>query len=146
MNLCPGAGLSLKIWKRRMKKQLALIFVICLAAGMAHGNTFELSDPAAEIMEEYQEYAKNREVSGEDENYTDPAVSAAAGDMVCKEYLAYQQEQSERYWSGLYWVQGFMEGAGDPHDAAETASWIENYCQEHPSSSLTRAAEAFMNE
>jgi hypothetical protein len=146
MNRSPRDGLSHKTWKRSMKKQLASIFVLCLAAGMAHGDTFELSDPAAEIMEEYQEYTKNREVSEVNENYPAEAVSGAAGDTVCSEYLVYKQEQSQRYWSGLYWVQGFMEGAGDPHDTSETASWLENYCHEHPSSSLARAAEAFMDE
>ena len=33
-------------------KPLALFTVLCLVAGMARADTFELADPAAEIMED----------------------------------------------------------------------------------------------
>ena len=53
-------------------KYLALIALLCLAAGFGHAGTFELSDPANEMLEEKQDPEAQQWTLGKSE--TSPAL------------------------------------------------------------------------
>ena len=138
-------------------RRLALIVMLCLISGMAHG-TFELQDPAAIVIEELQNDSKGDPLPPVDgfDNFAE-WKSKSVGSTACSKYLSYRQERSISYWSSLYWLQGFINGAGyQPymtlddsrlityHNTESMALWIENHCSENPSDNLAEAAAAFV--
>jgi len=62
-------------------KRLAMIFVLCLPAGLTHG-TFELEDPAARIFEELAAM-REREAKQQLETNTVCEVDSETGDCSC---------------------------------------------------------------
>jgi hypothetical protein len=66
-----------------------MIAMLCLTAGLAHGDTFELSDPANEILEEKQDPEAQVWTLGESDTSTAPlknalcTVDTETGDCSC---------------------------------------------------------------
>lgn len=131
-----------------------------MAAGLLHAGTFELSDPAAEIM---QERAETRESSEPANTGADHATGGRTiegiGNTSCSQHLSARRESSGQYALNLYWLQGFIDGVGyqrrvtlgddrlSPEYKPEGMwSWIDGYCMENPAASLTGAAWAFVRE
>ena len=142
-------------------KRLALIVALCLPAGtgMAY-DTFELSDPANEIMEDLDKDAEKEAAPKGDENEAwGKWAGWGLGNTACSEYVSYRQGRSKWYWSRLYWLQGFADGArhlqaGDsdgPRLSADLepesmAAWVEDYCLSNPDVSLAHAGGAYVEE
>jgi hypothetical protein len=149
-----------------MMKRIALIFVTCLLAGVAVAQTFELQDPAQEIFDDLENDAKKKPppegdaVDTYDGGDTFNAwASTDLGNTACSEFVTYRQDLSVWYWSSLYWLQGFINGAGYQQarvlgssrlsgdlDRESMALWIETWCIENPAASLGHAAKEFVEE
>ena len=129
-------------------------------AGTNHGTTFELADPAAQMLEEEQNEAKEDVQPQGDANDTRSnwAINGV-GNTACNEHVSYKQEFSQWYWSNLYWLQGFITGAGyqqfktlgysrlsPDHDPDSMAIWVDTYCRENPHDGLAQVAQAFVDE
>ena len=140
-------------------RRLASIVMLCLISGMAQG-TFELQDPAAMLIEELQNDSKEDSLPPGDgfDNFAE-WNSKSVGSTACSKYLSYRQERSISYWSSLYWLQGFINGAGYQrymtlddsrlityHNTESMALWIESHCSENPSDNLAEAAAAFVKD
>jgi len=140
-------------------RRLASIVMLCLLSSMAHG-TFEHKDPAAKVIEELQNDSEGESLPpGDGINTFAEWNSKSVGSTACSKYLSYRQERSISYWSSLYWLQGFINGAGYQrymtlddsrlityHNTESMALWIENHCSENPSNNLAEAAAAFVEE
>lgn len=143
--------------KSRRFKIVPVFVVLCLVAATARSGTFELADPAAEILKEQQspDYAQP-------ESDTEVVVvewtGNGVGETVCGKHTAYKQVTPGRYQSNLYWLQGFIDGVayqrfvtlGDNrlnpvYDPDSMEAWIENYCIENPPETLDQAARAFLS-
>jgi hypothetical protein len=147
-------------------KMILIVIALCLIAGMAHAGTFELADPAAEIMEE-----QNNPKNDQQPQDGDHGTSSEAGDLwgkwtgkgigntACNEHVSYKQESSEQYRLNLFWLQGFIDGVGyqrfitlgdyrlsPVYESDSMEIWIENYCSENPLESLFQAVESFIKE
>lgn len=137
-------------------KTIPTFVALCLVAGMAHSDTFELADPAAEILKEQQspDYAQPE---GDDEVVIVEWTGNGVGETVCSMHTAYKQVTPDRYQSNLNWLQGFIDGVayqryvtlGDNrlnpvYDPDSMEAWVENYCIENPPESLDQAARAFL--
>ena len=136
--------------------RLAAFAAVCMLAGIAYGD-FQIKDPAGEIMDELQNEEKveppEDDAGATHWKWTDQEI----GDTDCSQFLASRQERSLEYPASLYWLTGFIAGAGyeryrmvgdsrlRAHDEPDSlALWIENYCQFNPKDSLTQAAESFV--
>ena len=137
-------------------KNILVFVVLCLVAGTAQSGTFELADPAAEILKEQQspDYAQPE---GDDEIVVVEWTGSGAGATICGKHTAYKQVTPDLYQSNLHWLQGFIDGVayqrfvtlGDNrlnpvYDPDSMEAWIENYCIENPPASLAQAAKAFL--
>ena len=102
-----------------MLKPLTLFTVLSLVAGMAHADTFELTDPAAEIMDELNKPKEEQQ----SQNNPDTGSSAAddlwgewtvagIGQTTCNDHVSHKQGSSEQYALNLLWMQGFIDGVG----------------------------------
>jgi len=147
-------------------KLILKVVVLCLVAGMTHADTFELADPAAEIMEDLNK-PKNEQQSPDDA-YMTPSLAddfwgdwtrEGVGNTTCKEHLSHKRDSTEQYSLNLLWLQGFVDGVayqrfitlGDDrlspvYEPDSLDIWIENYCGENPPDSLFQAATAFIKE
>lgn len=122
--------------------------------------TFELSDPAAEIMQEQEEAQTSDEAP---RSGADPVAGGerfgGIGGTTCSEHLSAREESSGQYALNLYWLQGFIDGVGyqrritlgddrlsPDYEAESMWSWIAGYCVKNPAASLTGAAWAFVRE
>lgn len=139
-------------------KNALLVFALCLLAAPAY-STFELQDPANIIQQDQGDTREDIPPHGDSSEPLDQWANKNVGTTACADYLLYQQEGSQWYWSRLYWLQGFISGVSHHEllstgesrldfsgDADALAQWIKNYCEEFPSSSLVQAAKAFYDE
>jgi len=140
-------------------RRLALIVMLCLISGIAHG-TFEHQDPAEKVIEDLKNDSEGESLpAGDGIDSFAEWNSKSVGSTTCSKYLSYRQERSISYWSSLYWLQGFINGAGYQrymtlddsrlityHNTESMALWIENHCSENPSNNLAEAAAAFVEE
>ena len=124
---------------------------------MTHGS-FELEDPAQKIFEDLEKDDQGEPPQQDTASDTfGERANTDVGSTACSDFVSYRQDHSERYWSSLSWLQGFISGAtrrgsdtlgdsrlGGDHDLDSMALWIENYCLGNPPDSLTQAAEAFI--
>ena len=133
---------------------------------MARADTFELTDPAAEIMEELNKHKEEQQ--SQDNPDTRPGEAdvlwgewtvAGIGQTTCNDHLSHKQGSSEQYALNLLWMQGFIDGVGyqrfitlgddrlrPVYEPDSMEIWIENYCSENPPDSLMRAVESFIRE
>lgn len=131
-------------------RYLALIASLCLLSGIAAA-TFEHKDPALVNEDE----ANQKITIGEDEKY---AVEGA-GATSCVQYRADREGNDALHFINLNWVKGFITGVnyirmtenksaqiGAGLDLDALTLWIDNYCVQHPSDSLTDAGAALVNE
>lgn len=139
-------------------KLLALIVLVCPLAGLA--DTFELQDPAQEIFDDLEKKNAEEPPPRRDvEDTGDLWDGQAVGKTTCSEFLTFNQERSEWYWSNLYWLQGFIDGnayrqtgtLGDSDlshvdDLVLLSLWIEKYCIGNRLDSLAQAADAYVEE
>lgn len=140
-------------------KQVLVLLMLCLVASAASGDTFELADPAAEILEEQN----NPEAQGLSEvDYEEIDIdwmSGGFGDIACAEHISLKQDDKQAYQANLHWLQGFIDGVryqrfitlGDNRLSPDynpdlMALWIEQHCQENSPSSLDQAARAYLFE
>jgi len=131
-------------------KYLALITSLCLLSGTAAA-TFEHQDPAA-----VNEREANQKITiGDDEKY---AVEGA-GATSCAQYRADREGNDALHFINLNWVKGFITGVnyirmteqksaqiGTGLDLDAMTLWIDNYCVQHPSASLTDAGATLVDE
>lgn len=143
-------------------KRLCLIVLLYLTAGVTHA-TFELEDPAVNVYEGMPD--KTDGESSTQKTPPHPAsgagktniISSGIGRTACSDFLTNAAERSRLYWSGLYFIQGFIDGAayqqlrtvgeyglGSGHEAKTIELWIGDYCREHPGENLAQAAGAFV--
>ena len=146
--------------------RLAIPVLFCLVTGVAQGGTFELTDPASEV---YEEFEKEKQAAKEEAPLSRPVEPAAAqpqpvaaqpatriaeprpaggvGTTPCPEIVSYKQDAPRWYEVRFSWALGYVNAASSP--AAEPQpealdGWIEFYCREHPDTDLAGAAEAFV--
>ena len=133
----------------------ALTLFLFLLSGTALG-TFELQDPAAIIQEDNSDTEEATPPQMDSGESLEHWASISVGNTECADYLLYRQQDSQWYWSRLYWLQGFISGVSHHElrsegesrldysgDADSMALWIRNYCEEFPDNSLFQAADAF---
>jgi hypothetical protein len=131
-------------------KHIALIVSLCLLSVTASA-TFEHQDPAAANERE----ANQKITIGDDEKY---AVEGA-GATSCSQYRADREGNDALHFINLNWIKGFITGVnyirmteqesaqiGAGLDLDALTLWIDNYCVQHPSASLTDAGAALVNE
>ena len=131
-------------------RHLALIASLCLLSGMAAA-TFEHKDPALPNEKE----ANQKITIGDDDEY---AVEGA-GVTTCAQYKVDRKNDDALHFINLNWVKGFITGVnyirmteqksaqiGAGMDLDAMTLWIDNYCVQHPGSSLTDAGAALVEE
>lgn len=138
----------------------AVLAWFCAGASLLQAGTFELSDPAAEIMQEREEAQKSGEAP---RSGADPVPGGerfeGIGGTKCGEHLSASEESSGQYALNLYWLQGFIDGVGyqrgitlgddrlsPDYEPESMWSWIAGYCVKNPAASLTDAAWEFVRE
>lgn len=127
-------------------KHLFLVIFLFMLAGNGHA-TFEISDPANQIIEDLQNSEKGEA----------PPPSSAGGDLTiqktgstaCSKFMDDQKGQTVGYWSALNWLEGYVDGADaglikSPVDTDRMALWIADYCSDNPSDELAEAASTFV--
>ena len=149
-----------------MLKPLTLFIVLCLVAGLASADTFELTDPAAEIMEEVNKPKEEQQSQNNPDTRSSEAddlwgewTVVGIGQTTCNDHVSHKQGSSEQYALNLLWMQGFIDGVGyqrfitlgddrlrPVYEPASMDIWIENYCSKNPPDSLMRAVESFIRE
>ncbi|MBT8048285.1 MAG: hypothetical protein HKO99_08410 [Xanthomonadales bacterium] len=140
-----------------MNKAL-VVTVMVLTATLAQADTFELSDPAAEIMKELNESRDEaRDEQSAEKSARVSRPEQGIGSTLCRQHVADKRGDSGRYAINLNWLQGFIDGVGyqryitlgddrlsPVYEPSEMESWIENHCSGNPSESLFDAAWAFV--
>jgi len=147
-------------------KPLTFFTVLCLVAGLVSAGTFELTDPAAEIMEEVNKPKEEQQSQDNPDTRSSEAddlwgewTVVGIGQTTCNDHVSHKQGSSEQYALNLLWMQGFIDGVGyqrfitlgddrlrPVYEPASMDIWIENYCSENPPDSLMRAVESFIRE
>lgn len=140
-------------------QRLTLIILFSLPASASQADTFELSDPAAEIMNEQSNPKEPAPLPDFDMDTVAEWTSDGMGSTTCSQHLINRQESGQEYGLNLQWLQGFIEGVayqrfvtlGDNRlrpdtNLEETALWIENYCIENPFDDLQGAARAYLRK
>jgi hypothetical protein len=130
-------------------RPFVLIASLCLLSGMA-GADFELKDPALPAEEE-----ANTPASSEIVDYT----VEGAGVTNCAAYKIESKKDSSMHYINLNWAKGFISGVnyihaetrGNTHlgkglDLESLTLWIDNYCQDHPTATLSDASAALVEE
>lgn len=145
-------------------KHLVLFILICLHCSMVFAGTFELSDPAAEIMEEQNEAKRDAEAiadTGDMPDYVNNPPrkwdTDSIGNIICGDHLSSMKSGSVQYGINQHWLQGFIDGVayqryvtlGDHrlepvYEPEEMQAWIEDYCEENDPDSLFDAVRAFL--
>lgn len=151
-------------------KRLALFTLLCLFTGMVHAGTFELQDPAAQIMEEEKNADQEAQAdadTGDMPDYVNDTggswnsgtdLSAEGiGNIMCSDHVASGKTAPGQHGINQYWLQGFIDGVayqrfitlGDHrlepvYEPEEMEVWIEEYCNENQPDSLFDAARAFL--
>lgn len=118
-----------------------LVLISLMLLAMPAVSTFEIQDPAAAAVQDYEEHEKakaERKASGAD-----------TGQTPCGEYVVAREEGSDAYWSYLTWLLGYLETArqsGDTtsNDPDAAARWVQSHCIANPSDRLESAAQAFV--
>ena len=108
----------------------ALTVCLALFAIQAYA-TFELSDPANQMMEELEEDAWINQ-----------------GESACKNYVKNRRKNNEAYFASLKWLIEYGETA-PPELAASLdpdgmARWIDGYCLANPERRLAEAADEYL--
>jgi len=147
-------------------KHLVLFTLLCLVTVMAHAGTFELSDPAAEIMEEENEAEREKQANADTGDMPDYVNNPARdwktdgiGNVVCSDHLSYRNSSSDQYGVNQNWLQGFIDGVayqrfvtlGDHrlepvYEPEEMQEWIANYCKKNQPDSLFDAIRAYLKD
>ena len=140
-------------------KRLTIPVFLCLVSGLAQGDTFELTDPASEI---YEDFKKQKEAVTEEVPVPQPAEPAAAqpqaasstseplptggvGATPCPEIISYRQDAPKWYEVRMSWALGYVSAASAAATQPEALdSWLDFYCRENPDANLARAVDAFV--
>jgi len=139
--------------------RVATITTLCLLASAAHA-TFEIQDPANQIIDEYEKEKKEQSEQKRDAaEYSAALPSYKAGNTTCSAFVTYQELNSRHYRESLDWMQGFIQGAryrlagpeGVPEhsvnlDASALSAWTMGYCLQNPQNELIQAAGVFIEE
>ncbi len=112
--------------------RLALIAILLLVATPAAA-TFEISDPANELLEEV-----------EDDSWMEQ------GEVACKRYVKNRRKQNSNYLAAIKWLVEYSatmlpESAPQP-DLNDMTRWIDAWCLEQPDEPLSAAARAYLEE
>ena len=141
-------------------QRLNIAVLLCLISGLGQGDTFELSDPASEI---YEDFAKEKQAEKEpalppprpDEpaavqpqparSTSEPLPAGGVGTTPCPEIVSYKQDAPKWYDVRLSWALGYVDAAsGAAPEPQALDSWLDFYCRENPEAHLARAADAFV--
>lgn len=151
-------------------KRPAIAVFLCLLTGLAWGGTFELSDPASEIYEDFEKQKQKAEEEATSPRPEGPAASqpqavrstsephpaGGVGGTPCPDMISYRQDAPRWYEVRLSWALGYVNasmdqagaGSAPPSAGAPTPEalegWLEFYCRENPDVNLAQAAEAFV--
>jgi hypothetical protein len=139
--------------------RVASIIPLCLLAGTAYA-TFEIKDPANQIMDELQkEQEEKADQQRDTAGNSATQVSHQAGNTPCSDFVSYQKQGGRNYRESLDWMVGFIEGAryqqAGPQgtsgssvnlDAGAVSAWTVGYCQENLQNKLVEAAAVFIDE
>lgn len=104
-----------------MLKHISCLLLALSFAGTAFA-TFEIKDPAAEMMEE--------------QNKT---VSDVLAEKSCVQFLRDGADDSRDFWSIVSAVNKAMP---DPQTAVSTETALKSWCIDHPGQNLLQAAES----
>lgn len=139
--------------------RVATIISLCLLAGAAHA-TFEIQDPANQIMEELdKEQEEKTDQQRDAAEYSAMLPTYQAGNTTCSAFVTFQELNSRHFQESLDWMQGFIQGAryrqagpeGVPDhsvnlDADALSAWTMGYCLQNPENELIQAAVVFIEE
>ena len=139
--------------------RVASIIPLCLLAGAAYA-TFEIKDPANQIMDELQkEQEEKADQQRDTAGNSATQVSHQAGNTPCGDFVMYQKQGGRNYRESLDWMVVFIEGAryqqAGPQgitgnsvdlDSGAVSAWTVGYCQENPQDKLIGAAAVFIEE
>ncbi len=139
--------------------RVSTIISLCLLAGSVQA-TFELQDPANQIMDELE-----KEQEEKTEQQSDSAGNSAtqanhqAGNTPCSDFVIYQIQGGRNYRESLDWMVGFIEGArylqAGPQgisghsvmvDKSAVSAWTVGYCLDNSQDELVEAAVVFIEE
>lgn len=140
-------------------KHTCLFASLCLFAGSALA-TFEIQDPANQIIDEYEKEKKEQAEEQLDAvEYAAMLPDYQAGNTTCSAFVIFQELNSRHYQESLDWMQGFIQGAryrqagpegGPEHsvslDADALSAWTLGYCSQNPENELIQAASVFIEE
>lgn len=123
-----------------------MIVLLFMLADNGHA-TFEIADPANQIIEDLQNPEESEALPPSDAG--GDLTIQKTGSTPCSKYLDDQKGQTVEYWSALNWLEGYVDGAGpglinSPGDTDRMALWIAGYCSDNLSDELAEAAGAFV--